>query len=318
MGERYGFETLAIHAGQEPDPGTGSVVVPIHQTSTYKQDGVGGLRGGYEYSRSANRPDRAGGVPGRARAARTGWRSLWAGRRGHAAHRARPATRRCLDDTHGGSFRSPGAGRLGVEHTAVSSATSTRSGPRSPATKVLVRDAVQPHAARHSDLAAEPAAHDQGTARGRQHVRLAIPAQPLGSRGRVVHSTTKYLGGHWTWSAARWCWPTAGWPSNSGPPTMGGCRSVPRLVLRGEDARCPDGPAQRERAADRRDARRAPGGGVQRYPDCRPPGTRWRQADAQFGGMVSFTLVAVSQRRCRSASGPRSSSSASRSAGSSR
>src|SRR3954447_5416108 len=50
----YGFETLAIHAGQEADPATGSVVVPIHQTSTYKQDGVGGLRGGYEYSRSAN------------------------------------------------------------------------------------------------------------------------------------------------------------------------------------------------------------------------------------------------------------------------
>ncbi|HEY2273413.1 MAG TPA: aminotransferase class I/II-fold pyridoxal phosphate-dependent enzyme, partial [Jatrophihabitantaceae bacterium] len=49
-----GFNTLAIHAGQEPDPVTGSVTVPIYQTSTYKQDGVGGLRGGYEYSRSAN------------------------------------------------------------------------------------------------------------------------------------------------------------------------------------------------------------------------------------------------------------------------
>jgi cystathionine gamma-synthase len=48
------FETRAIHAGQEPDPLTGSVVPPIYQTSTYKQDGVGGLRGGYEYSRSAN------------------------------------------------------------------------------------------------------------------------------------------------------------------------------------------------------------------------------------------------------------------------
>jgi len=55
---RHGFETLAIHAGQEPDAGTGSVVVPIYQTSTYKQDGVGGLRGGYEYGRSAN-PTRA-------------------------------------------------------------------------------------------------------------------------------------------------------------------------------------------------------------------------------------------------------------------
>ena len=50
----YGFETLAIHAGNEPDPTTGSVVPPIYATSTYKQDGVGGLRNGYEYSRSAN------------------------------------------------------------------------------------------------------------------------------------------------------------------------------------------------------------------------------------------------------------------------
>ncbi|MBE1534109.1 cystathionine gamma-synthase [Actinomadura algeriensis] len=49
-----GFETVAIHAGQEPDPVTGAVVPPIYQVSTYKQDGVGGLRGGYEYSRSAN------------------------------------------------------------------------------------------------------------------------------------------------------------------------------------------------------------------------------------------------------------------------
>lgn len=49
-----GFSTKAIHAGQEPDPRTGSVVPAIYQTSTYKQDGVGGLREGYEYSRSAN------------------------------------------------------------------------------------------------------------------------------------------------------------------------------------------------------------------------------------------------------------------------
>jgi cystathionine gamma-synthase len=49
-----GFETLAIHAGQEPDPLTGAVVPPIYQVSTYLQDGVGGLRSGYEYSRTAN------------------------------------------------------------------------------------------------------------------------------------------------------------------------------------------------------------------------------------------------------------------------
>src|SRR4030095_11645667 len=51
---RPGFDTLAIHAGQEPDQATGSVVPPIYATSTYKQDGVGGLRGGYEYSRTSN------------------------------------------------------------------------------------------------------------------------------------------------------------------------------------------------------------------------------------------------------------------------
>ena len=52
--KELGFETLAIHAGQEPDPVTGAVVTPIYQTSTYKQDGIGGTRGGYEYSRTAN------------------------------------------------------------------------------------------------------------------------------------------------------------------------------------------------------------------------------------------------------------------------
>src|SRR5690606_22771287 len=56
----YGFETRAIHAGQRPDPRTGAVIVPIYATSTYAQDGVGGLReGGYEYSRTAN-PTRTG------------------------------------------------------------------------------------------------------------------------------------------------------------------------------------------------------------------------------------------------------------------
>src|SRR4051812_20130958 len=49
-----GFESRAIHAGYRPDPTTGAVIPPIFATSTYKQDGVGGLRGGYEYSRSGN------------------------------------------------------------------------------------------------------------------------------------------------------------------------------------------------------------------------------------------------------------------------
>ncbi len=47
------FETRAIHDGQEPDPATGSVVVPIYQTSTYAQDAVGQHKG-YDYSRVSN------------------------------------------------------------------------------------------------------------------------------------------------------------------------------------------------------------------------------------------------------------------------
>lgn len=48
------FETLAIHAGQEPNPDNGAVMTPIYQTSTYIQDGVGKARQGYEYSRTKN------------------------------------------------------------------------------------------------------------------------------------------------------------------------------------------------------------------------------------------------------------------------
>ncbi|HEX8685832.1 MAG TPA: cystathionine gamma-synthase [Pyrinomonadaceae bacterium] len=53
-----GFSTTAIHAGNEPDPTTGAVTVPIYQTSTYQQEGLGRPRGGYEYARTQN-PTRA-------------------------------------------------------------------------------------------------------------------------------------------------------------------------------------------------------------------------------------------------------------------
>ncbi|MBC8161837.1 MAG: cystathionine gamma-synthase [Roseiflexaceae bacterium] len=49
----FGFATRAIHAGQEPDPATGAVIVPIYQTSTFAQDSIG-VHKGYEYSRSGN------------------------------------------------------------------------------------------------------------------------------------------------------------------------------------------------------------------------------------------------------------------------
>jgi cystathionine gamma-synthase len=58
MHERDRFETLTVHAGAEPDPATGAVVPAIQMSTTFKQDGVGGLRGGYEYGRSGN-PTRA-------------------------------------------------------------------------------------------------------------------------------------------------------------------------------------------------------------------------------------------------------------------
>src|SRR5687768_6683236 len=53
-----GFSTTAIHAGNEPDPTTGAVTVPIYQTSTYEQEALGHPRGGYEYARTQN-PTRA-------------------------------------------------------------------------------------------------------------------------------------------------------------------------------------------------------------------------------------------------------------------
>ena len=51
--DRDAFETRAIHAGQEPDPTTGAIVTPIHPTTTYAQDGLGGHKG-FEYSRTGN------------------------------------------------------------------------------------------------------------------------------------------------------------------------------------------------------------------------------------------------------------------------
>src|SRR6201996_7219931 len=56
--ETAGLATKAIHAGYRPDPLTGAVNAPIYASSTFAQDGVGGLRGGFEYARTGN-PTRA-------------------------------------------------------------------------------------------------------------------------------------------------------------------------------------------------------------------------------------------------------------------
>jgi cystathionine gamma-synthase len=54
LSQQQDFSTRAIHAGQAFDPRTGAIIPPIYQTSTFVQDGIGGLRDGYEYARSAN------------------------------------------------------------------------------------------------------------------------------------------------------------------------------------------------------------------------------------------------------------------------
>jgi cystathionine gamma-lyase/cystathionine beta-lyase/cystathionine gamma-lyase/homocysteine desulfhydrase len=102
-----GFATTAIHAGQEADPTTGSVTVPIYQTSTYQQDGLGKHKG-YEYARTQN-PTRA--ALERNLAALEGARFGYAFASGMAAI---DATLRLIkagehvivsDNTYGGTFR---------------------------------------------------------------------------------------------------------------------------------------------------------------------------------------------------------------------
>ena len=206
MDERYGFETLAIHAGQEPDPSTGSVVVPIHQTSTYKQDGVGGLRGGYEYSRSAN-PTRT--ALEQCLAALEGGAHGLAFASGLAAEDTllrtvlRPGDHVVLpDDAYGGSFRliATVLARWGVEHTAVhlGDLEAVRAA-FTPATKVLWCETPSNPLLGISDLAAlGQLAHEREALLVVDNT-FASPylQQPLAlGADVVVHSTTKYLGGH--------------------------------------------------------------------------------------------------------------------------
>ncbi len=97
-----GFDSLAVHAGQEPDESTGAVIPPIHVSTTYAQDGIGGLRGGYEYGRSGN-PTRTAletqiaaleGGRARCRSPRA-----WPARTRCCAPRSSPATRCCSATT---------------------------------------------------------------------------------------------------------------------------------------------------------------------------------------------------------------------------
>ncbi|MEW1724868.1 cystathionine gamma-synthase [Streptomyces sp. NPDC093109] len=204
--ERHHFETLAIHAGNTPDSLTGAVVPPIYQVSTYKQDGVGGLRGGYEYSRSAN-PTRT--------ALEENLAALEGGRRG-LAFASGLAAEDCLlrtllapgdhvvipNDAYGGTFRlfAKVVSRWGVDFSVAD--TSDPAAVRAaltPRTKVIWVETPSNPLLGITDIAALA-----GIART-AGVRLVVDntfaspylQQPLAlGADVVVHSTTKYMGGH--------------------------------------------------------------------------------------------------------------------------
>lgn len=201
-----GFSTRAIHAGQDPDPTTGAVVPPIHQVSTYKQDGVGGLRGGYEYSRSAN-PTRTALEEALA-AAEQGDRGF-AFSSGLAAEdtllRAvlRPGDHVIVpDDAYGGTYRLIARvfGPWGIAHTPVDLADveAVRAAVRPETRVVWVETPTNPLLGISDVAALAGVAHEAGALLVVDNT-FATPylQQPLAlGADVVVHSTTKYVGGH--------------------------------------------------------------------------------------------------------------------------
>jgi cystathionine gamma-synthase len=202
-----GPATRAIHAGQSPDPLTGAVVPPIHASSTYAQDGVGGLRSGYEYSRAGN-PTRA--------ALETCMASLEGGARGLAFASglaaedtlirtvANPGDRILLaDDAYGGTYRQFAGlhARWGLEIDPVAitdpDAVADRLQQRQPA--MLWLESPTNPLLNVADIAAlSHLAHEAGALVVTDNT-FASPylQQPLAlGADVVVHSTTKYCGGH--------------------------------------------------------------------------------------------------------------------------
>ncbi|MFG1914123.1 cystathionine gamma-synthase [Micromonospora sp. NPDC048898] len=203
----HGFETLAIHAGQDPEARTGAVIPPIYQTSTYAQDAVGVPRLGYEYSRSGN-PTRdalqeclaalEGGSVGLAFAS------------GLAAEDAllravcQPGDHVVIpDDAYGGTYRlfARVAQRWGLEFTPakVSDAAAIRAAVQPGRTKIVWLETPTNPLLGIADIAALAAvAHDAGALLVVDNT-FASPylQQPIAfGADVVVHSTTKYIGGH--------------------------------------------------------------------------------------------------------------------------
>ncbi|OMH23654.1 cystathionine gamma-synthase [Tersicoccus phoenicis] len=201
-----GFSTRAIHDGQVPDSRTGAVIPPIFMTSTFVQDGVGGLREGYEYSRSGN-PSRDG--------LQTQLASLEGGARGFtfgsglAAEDAlvravlKPGDHLLMgNDVYGGSHRLMNRiwAPWGIELSTVDVADldAVRAAIR-PRTRMLWVETPSNPLMTISDIAAlARIGHEAGAVVVADNT-FATPAlqQPLGlGADVVVHSTTKYIGGH--------------------------------------------------------------------------------------------------------------------------
>jgi cystathionine gamma-synthase len=202
-----GFSTNAIHAGQDPDPRTGAVIPPLHLSSTFAQDGVGGVReGGFEYARSAN-PTRT--ALQEALAALEGGRHGLAFGSGMGAAdvllRAalRPGDHLVLPhDAYGGTFRlvDKVLRYWGVEYSTVdlSDVVALRAAMR-PTTRLVWSETPTNPMLGVADIAmVAEAAHTAG-ARLVVDNTFASPylQTPLALGADVVlHSTTKYIGGH--------------------------------------------------------------------------------------------------------------------------
>ncbi len=202
-----GFDTRAIHAGQDPDTATGAVVLPLHLATTFKQDGVGGLRGGYEYARSAN-PTRD--------ALQELLASLEEGTRGLAFASGLAAEDTLLrtvcepgshvvlgGDAYGGTFRliSKVVSRWGVEHTPadLTDPDALRAAIRPGSTRVVWCETPTNPLLTVVDIAlAAEIAHEAGAVLVVDNTFASPYLQRPLTLGAdvVVHSTTKYLGGH--------------------------------------------------------------------------------------------------------------------------
>lgn len=205
-----GFNTRAIHAGQEPDPLTGAVVPPIYQVSTYAQDGVGGLRNGYEYSRSGN-PTRTAlqecmaalEAPGIETARGLAFASGLAAEDTLIRTVLKPGDHVVIpNDAYGGTYRlfKKVAEPWGIDHTtAAVTDLDAIAAAMTPKTKLIWIETPTNPLLNIGDIAAIAEIAHAGGALLVIDNTFASPylQQPLLlGADVVVHSTTKYLGGH--------------------------------------------------------------------------------------------------------------------------